>query len=618
MGLRGSSIADPGAAGSESAGVKEEPGGRLGPVAPVLGAIGVGVLLCSVGNALARATVGPAMALYLLGLLAIALPAFYVLLGERATATERLALVCALGVGLYLVKVVRDAPSFTFSDELVHAFNAEQIGAHSHLFHANPILEVTPFYPGLEGATSALMKVSGVSAYTAGLIVVGVARLTLVSSLFLLFRRVGGSARVAGLAAALYTTNFNFLFWGAQYSYESLALPLLVLVMVMLAEREVSPREKLREWAWPLAFAIAAIVVTHHLTSYALVGILLALSLALYWLRRVWSPPNPWPLAVATAALVVLWLGIVASSTVGYLSTPLANAFEALGNTIAGEAPPRTLFQSSADVGQTPLGAKVVAILGIVLLAVALPFGLRAVWRRDREQPFALLFMLAALGFFASLVLRLAPAAWETGNRAGEFFFIGLSFVIASIGFERLLKPSPRARGLALTAAFGIVLVGGIVSGWPWDVQLAKPLRVAAEGREISSPPLALAEWARDEGPGGGLWAAPAADANMLLVPGGKDVLAGSNPDVEDMVVEPQLKPWQKALLRDNNVRYVVSDRREVSDDGLRGYYFPLDDNSGFDRLLAPAATAKFTTVPGNSLIYSNGSIYVFDLKGKE
>ena len=31
---------------------------------------------------------------------------------------------------------------------------------------------------------------------------------------------------MAGLGVAIYTGNFNFLFWGAQFSYESLALPL--------------------------------------------------------------------------------------------------------------------------------------------------------------------------------------------------------------------------------------------------------------------------------------------------------------------------------------------------------------------------------------------------------
>ena len=43
-----------------------------------------------------------------------------------------------------------------------------------------------------------------------------------------------------------------------------------------------------------------------------------------------------------------------------------------------------------------------------------------------------MIFVVAALAFFGALALRFAPAAWETGNRAGEFFFIGLAFVVVS------------------------------------------------------------------------------------------------------------------------------------------------------------------------------------------
>src|ERR1700709_1471006 len=194
---------------------------EVGHLAPLALSAGVGLLLCAVANALSRATLTPAMPFYWGGILLLAVPIFYRLTSEDASARERLTLVCMLGLSLYLVKVFRDAPLFTFSDELVHPFNANQIADHHHLFRGNPILTATPYYPGLEGAASALMKLTGVSAYGAGLILIGAARgaapgagvrarapppcaavfiraapprLVLVASLFLLFERVSGSA----------------------------------------------------------------------------------------------------------------------------------------------------------------------------------------------------------------------------------------------------------------------------------------------------------------------------------------------------------------------------------------------------------------------------------------
>jgi len=594
--------------------IRQRPG--IAPLPAIVLAAGVGLLLCAIANALARSTQGDPILLYWLGVLFIALPIFYRLTSSEASTGERLALVCLLGLSLYGVKLIRDAPLFTFSDELVHAFNANQIGSHHHLFEENSILKATPYYPGLEGASSALIRITGLSSYTAGIFVIGAARLALIGALFLLFLRVGGSPRIAGLAAALYTCNFNFLFWGAQYSYESLALPLLVLLLMALAERETARREAWRAWAAPIVVAMLAVVVTHHLTSYAVVAVLLALSTAYWYLKRSWASPNPWPFAIFAAALSAAWLLAVASTTIGYLSPVLNGAIDAVFNTISGEEAPRQLFQKgNTAVGATPFAARALALLAIATLLLALPFGLRALWRRHRAKPFAWVFGIAAIGFFATLALRLAPAAWESGNRLSEFLFIGLAFVLAYAGFELLGRfgSRPRLMRALLAAIASLVLIGDAISGWPWDVQLARPLKVSAERRTIVSPPLAMAEWAAHD-VSKGRFAAPTADANLLLVPGDKSVLTGPYPDVEDILEDPRLGSWQLPLLRRHKLRYVVSDLRPAASDGLRGYYFPTND-SDEDRLPIDV-TAKFNRVAGAARVYANGPITVFDLKG--
>ncbi len=604
--------------------IQEGPGPRatrarlgIAPLAAIVLAAAVGLLLCAVANALARSTDGNPILLYWLGVLCIAAPVFYRLTSSEASTGERLALVCLLGLSLYAVKVIRDAPLFTFSDELVHAFNANQIGSHHHLFEQNSILRATPYYPGLEGASSALMRITGLSSYTAGVFVVGASRLALIGALFLLFLRVGGSARVAGLAAALYTCNFNFLFWGAQYSYESLALPLLAVIMMALAEREAVKREAWRAWAAPIVVAMLAVVVTHHLTSYATIAVLLALSLAYRYLKQSWKAPNPWPFAVFAAGLAAAWLLIVASATIGYLSPVLSGALDAVFNTISGEEAPRQLFQKgSSAVGATPFAARALALLAIAVLVVALPFGLRELWRRHRGKPFAWIFGLAAIGFFATLALRLAPEAWESGNRLSEFLFIGLAFVLAYAALELLRRfgSRPRLARAGLAAIASLVLIGNAISGWPWDMQLARPLEVSAAGRTIVSPPLAMAEWAAHD-VSKGRFAAPTADANLLLVPGDKSVLTGPYPDVEDILEDPQLGGWQLPLLRRHKLRYVVTDLRPAASDGLRGYYFTT--GSSDEGRLPEGVSAKFNRVPGAARIYTNGPITVFDLKGR-
>ena len=577
----------------------------------------VGLFLCSLANALSRQTLEPSILLYWAGILLIALPIFFRLTSTEPNYRERLLLIMLLGVALYGVKLVHDPILFTFPDEFVHAFNAENIVEHHHLYHFNPAIPTSPYYPGLEGATSALMTLTGMSSYGAGIIIVGTARLIFLAALFFLFARLSGSARGAGIGVAIYTGASNFLFWGAQFSYESLSLPLMVVVLMAFAEREAASPRSRSAWLVPIVLGILAIAITHHLTSYALAFIFVLLAV-LYRVMKL-EKPNPWPLALLATGAAVGWLLIAARSTVGYLFPVLEEAVKAIIKTASGESAPRTLFHQASTtaetVGATPLSARAFALLAVAVLGVGVLVGLRQVWRRERHKPMVLLFMAAAVAFFAALMLRFAPAAWETGNRAGGFLFIGLAFV-AIYGAAELLRGGPnlRRRRLLLTSALGVVLVGGAISGWPWDVQLARPLQATAHGQKIDSEPLALARFASQR-LDGSRFAAPEADARVLLEPGGQVAFGGQGPDIEDIVGEPELAPWQLPVLQRHHLPYVVADRRLNSEDTLRGPYFTVPDQYG-GNLRPVGVLHKFARIPVGR-VWDSGRLVLFNLRDR-
>lgn len=583
---------------------------------PLVGAAlsaGIGLLVVAYVNALSREGGDPTQVTYWAGVMLIVLPAGYRLSMRGVSIRERFALVALFGLSLYAVKVIRDPFLFTFPDEPIHAYNANQAIAQHGLFNHNSILPATTGYPGLAGATSALMSLTGTSSFVAGVLLVGMSRLLLVLSLFVLFGRVSGSHRVAGLAVVLYAGSSNFLYWEVQYSYESLALPLMVAVLATIVERGAAPRDLLRSWAVPAVLGITAVVVTHHLTSYGLVAVLIALSLVHRHYRL--PHPNPWPFAVFAVIFAAGWLLFVASSTVGYLSPVLSEAFTSIVHTASGEAAPRALFQSTSSsvIAETPFLARLLTLGAVGFLGLGYLAGFLDVWRMRKQQAFALLFCIGGAAFFGTLALRFAPSAWETGNRASEFFFIGLAF-IAAYGGLRLVRPGRRlaVRRVALVAVIATVVVGGAIAGWPWDGQLAQPLKIDAKGGgQIESEPVSLGRWV-GKYLRNGKFAAADADARMILAPGEARAKTGGALSVKTILPETEFSGWELPFLRSNEVQYVVGDRRKVALDPGRGmsFYVPGSEE---EPLNPPASLHKFDKVPLGR-IYDSGNIVVYGL----
>ena len=588
--------------------------GALGrfPVVAVLTALGLAV--CAVTDDLSRASQAPSIWFLWAGVAIIVAPIVYRLCAADESVGERIALVCMLGLALYAVKLMRDPFGYTMPDEFFHAFNADQIARHHHLFTENPILPVSARYPGLEGATSALMSLTGMSSFGAGLIVIGAARLMLTLALLVLFYFMGGSWRVASLGAALYAGNSNFLLWGAQFSYESLSLPLLVVVLALIAQRSAGEEADRHIWSVATVIVIAALVITHHLTGYLLDVVLIALVLAPRITRGRLENPRVGRFTVVSIVLTVGWLVVVASQTVGYISPLVTNAVSQALKTIGGESAPRAPFAASAGVVPTPLPEKAIALGALVLLFAALPFGLRAVWRRHRRDPMAVGFCLIALGYFGVLVLRLEPDAWEIGNRLGEFLFIGLGFVVAYGIVDRLLARTSRAVvRAAVSIAACVVVIGGAITGWPPDNILASPVTIHAGGRQIDSETLAVAKWIGVHPTGSG-YAATAADARTILLYGSADVLTAPSADLQDILPSTTITSGQLALLREHKLRYVVVDTRLRADDDSRGYRFSLHPPGGpRDVLRSRKIATRFDKLP-RARIYDSGHVYVYDL----
>lgn len=577
-------------------------------------ASGSALLVASAANALARSGRPGGVPLFWLALLGLVALAGLQLASREPSRGERIGIVLLTGITLYLFKVVKEPFAFTLSDEFVHAYNAIQVIDTGFLLGENPIIRVTPQYTGLGTVTSAVASLTGLSVFGAGLVVIGAARLLMMLGLFLLFETVSGSSRIAGLGALIYAANPNYLFFTAQYAYESLALPLFLLAAAGVVRWMRREHEPIRSaWVATALMAATAVVMTHHMTTYALLAFALALSAAHALVARGGALSNPWPFAAFVAGAMVGWLILVASDTAGYITLIFTKALESAVQTISRETEPRRLFVTDSGFVEGPAGERFIGLAAVLLIGLALLVGLREVWRHYRRAPAAILLGVMATGYLGTLTLRFVPNAWEIGARSSEFLFIGVGFIVA-LALVRVTEHGRRAARALVAGAVALLVAGGIIAGWPYDLRLALPYRIAANGEVLEPQGARAADWSVSALGTGVRIGADESNARLLLVRG-QSPLTGSNPNVGEVILYARLTQGMVNVLTRNDIRYLVMDRRRVRDDKAVGYFFTSlrEKRAG---VFPTAWTSKFDRQPGVSRIYDSGDLAIYDIGG--
>ena len=591
---------------------EDAPPPGAGRIFPIIVLCALGVAVDAVANALSRTGHGGGEVLFWLAVALIVLPAALRLFGERVSTSERLLIVVVVGLALYALKVLLDPFAFTFGDELAHVRNVQSISSSARLFGKNSLLPITPSYPGLEAVTAALVRAGGFSVFSAGVIVVAVARVMMMLALFLFYERASGSPRIAGVATLVYTATPTFLYFSAQFSYESLALPLAAVALFALMRWGQATDSTLRRrWGMIVIAGAAGVVPTHHITSYFVAVFLVLVCLVHWWLRG--RRGAPWGIALAAIAMAVAWLVFVAGRTVGYLSPVFTSAVNQIVATINRESSTRPLFTGGSGGASTPLPERAVAVLGVLVLALGILAGVIAAWRQRRIRPVPLLLLGLGVAYVGTLPLRFVPAAWETASRAGEFLFIGVGLTVASGAIWLLEGRRFQARRWHLAGAVAVTLVfaSGAIAGWASNQRLARPLHVRAAGHTIEPPALVAATWIGQQLGPNQVVAAQNYDARYVVDYGRGVGLSGTAPPVVSMLDSGTLQPFVRRLLRRYHVTLVFADRRKISADNIVGGFFDV----GAPALYPVAFSDKFDT-PKTDRILAGGQIVIYRVRG--
>ena len=166
---------------------------RFGTVTAV---VALGVFVDAVAYALARSShSGPAIPLFLVGLIVIYVPCAWRLTSATATRRERVGVSVVLGAGMLVAYILRSPLIFDGFDELLHGATLAQLMSGHSLLASNTALPVSPYFPGLELLTMAVKWLTGLPVVLAESVVLLATRIVLMLCIFLVVERVCGTAR---------------------------------------------------------------------------------------------------------------------------------------------------------------------------------------------------------------------------------------------------------------------------------------------------------------------------------------------------------------------------------------------------------------------------------------
>lgn len=302
--------------------------------------------------------------------------ALWVLISPKLTRAVRNIAVLCLGLTPTVMWRATNPLLFTGFDEQLHMRTLGDILSSHRLFEANPLLQVSPRYPGIETIT-AFVHQTGIPTMASAIVVIIACRTVLVTVLCDAVEQLTGSMRAGGLAVAVYALGPQFIFFNSQFSYQTLAIPLALTGVSFIA------RSRWSDDPLPLFFGATVcffgVAMSHHVTGF------LTMVFLLLWMLFQRGPARLRVTygAMASMAMTLAWMIVQRSLLEEY--------FGPIFKDVGGDAAKGEMRQAFKDSAGTPTPLRDTLLLLYYAAAVVIVVGAVAMialywWRRGDRQ----------------------------------------------------------------------------------------------------------------------------------------------------------------------------------------------------------------------------------------
>ena len=321
------------------------------------------------------------------------------------------------------------------------------------------------YYPLLHLFSVSLSKISGLPLIYAALYIVPVLNASFVSILmyYLNFEFFGLRGRIRNIATLLFAMGWYYTLFQSQFTREVFAFPFALLSILIAAKITKKSR---REHGVMLPILFAAVILSHHMSSYMLFVILaiIALTLSIFHKNNRLNKH-------------LLLIAIMLASYVSFVTLSL---FIQQATSIYDSV--LVMFQAEKHVSVMKSYALpnfyLMTIYYVIIGIFTLLGGVTLLYERRKKKEiitpetvvtafFLFVFLLCAL-MRASTQAGLLSWVYDMSLRGTIWAFIGLSFIMA-IGFERVMKlrSSTNLRNVFIMTLIFCILAAGKFAQYP-------------------------------------------------------------------------------------------------------------------------------------------------------
>jgi len=500
-----------------------------------------------------------------------------------------------LGVWGMIPRILRTGLSPFFFDEFDHLRIAQDVVATGHTSALHHLFQLGASFPGLELLTATTALVNPLTLWQTGLLWVMVAHVLGIIGIFTLVGGHRGDAKQGAFAALFYACNPSWFYFHGQFSYETLALPLMIWVLVF-AER-VWRLGAQRSSVGPFVVVCIALPIVHHATSAALIALLLLWSIACVAIdvvgaqKRVTKSTRRLLLLTLGAMILVIARLLLIGSTLREYWSPVLNlhsisqAFgHLLGHSSSGG---RVVFGGT----QLPWWEIAAGFLLVPLLLIVLIRSLLQRWRSTEAiDGLEILFWALALAFFISLPLDLVSTLSEAAHRSWGFSFLGLSAIAAGV-VQPILQQRKKWKRAMVGAVFAVVAIAGTSIGTSVAYQFPGPVQAGVDGRSFSEETAVVASWfATHSGANDRVFADRFASRQIQLATRADVIMPWQ---LWQLAYFPELNEYTLRMLMNFQVNYLVFDRRMTTVLPPSGFWYSPNEPPAYLTSVVPPSNLE-------------------------